>query len=102
LFSHPVYQYFERRYGFNGRSLHWEPDSVPPVSEWTGLETVLADHPAGLMIWEDEPLAENVERLRALGVESVVFAPAGNRPASGDFSSRMQANIQALERAAPR
>jgi zinc transport system substrate-binding protein len=101
LFSHPVYQYFERRYGFNGRSLHWEPDRVPPQSEWDALRAVLAEHPARLMIWEAEPLAENVERLRDLGVESVVFAPSGNRPPSGDFAARMQGNIERLTRVAP-
>ncbi len=29
LFSHPVYQYFERRYQVNGRSVHWEPPPRP-------------------------------------------------------------------------
>ena len=26
LFSHPVYQYLERRYAIDGASVHWEPD----------------------------------------------------------------------------
>ena len=101
LFSHPVYQYLERRYGFNGRSLHWEPDSVPPDAEWAALPALLSEHPATLMIWEDEPLAETVEGLKALGVESVVFSPMGNRPATGDFESGMEANLKSLEGAAP-
>ena len=29
LYSHPVYQYLQRRYGLNGRALHWEPDREP-------------------------------------------------------------------------
>ncbi len=101
LFSHPVYQYLERRYGFNGRSLHWEPDSMPPDAEWAALPALLSEHPATLMIWEDEPLAETVEGLKALGVESVVFSPMGNRPASGDFESGMEANLKSLEGAVP-
>ena len=101
LFSHPVYQYLERRYGFNGRSLHWEPDSVPLDAEWAALPALLSEHPATLMIWEDEPLAETVEGLRALGVESVVFSPMGNRPATGDFESNMEGNLESLEGVAP-
>ncbi len=101
LFSHPVYQYMERRYGFNGRSLHWEPDSAPPDAEWAALPALLTEHPATLMIWEDEPLAETVEGLKALGVESVVFSPMGNRPATGDFESGMEGNLNSIEGAAP-
>jgi len=30
LASHPVYQYLARRYHLNLKSVHWEPDRVPP------------------------------------------------------------------------
>jgi zinc transport system substrate-binding protein len=29
IYSHPVYQYLDRRYALNGVSVHWEPDGVP-------------------------------------------------------------------------
>ena len=29
IYSHPVYQYFERRCQLAGTSLHWEPDQMP-------------------------------------------------------------------------
>lgn len=49
------------------------------------------------MLWEAEPLPEIAERLRAPGIESIVFAPTGNRPARGDFLSVMTANFANLE-----
>jgi zinc transport system substrate-binding protein len=96
LFSHPVYQYLERRYELNGFSMHWEPYEMPTDSEWNGLRSVLNDHPATLMIWEGEPQPEIRERLAELGVESVVFAPTGNRPAEGGWLDAMQAGAEAL------
>ena len=96
LYSHPVYQYFERRYKFNGRALHWEPDAPPSQQDWHELAGLLSEHPAVVMLWEDEPLAETRDRLKSLGVEVVVFQPMGNRPQTGDFQSGMSANIDRL------
>jgi len=97
LVSHPVYQYLARRYGLNSRSLMWEPDEVPNPRQWAELEGMLQEHPAKWMLWEDEPVAESVKRLRALGVQSVVFDPCANRPETGDFLSVMSNNATALE-----
>ncbi len=98
LFSHPVYQYLQRRYGLNGRSLHWEPDADPGAAEWRRLEALLRVHPARLMLWEAEPLPATRERLAALGVQAVVFAPCGNR-CGDDWLAAMQANAARLEAA---
>lgn len=98
LFSHPVYQYFERRYGWNGRSVHWEPGQSPTEGEWRDLEILLAEHPARLMIWEGQPDPGTVDRLAALGVRSVVFSPGGNRPEGGDWGFVMEANVARLVR----
>jgi zinc transport system substrate-binding protein len=97
LFSHPVYQYLERRFQLNGRSLHWEPDEPPAESAWRELRGVLEDHPARLLLWEGEPLAATARRLEALGIRSVVFAPCGNAPAQGDWLSVMTENASRLE-----
>jgi zinc transport system substrate-binding protein len=99
LFSHPVYQYFIRRYELNGRSVHWEPDEMPDANQWSELKAILADHPAGLMVWEGEPLEECRRGLEALGVRSVVFDPCGNVPDLGDFLSVMRENAAGLEKA---
>jgi zinc transport system substrate-binding protein len=96
LYSHPVYQYFERRYKFNGRALHWEPQELPSNQDWSELDTLLKQHPATIMLWEDEPLPETRARLKQQGVEVVVFRPMGNRPPEGDFFSEMKANIDRL------
>jgi zinc transport system substrate-binding protein len=101
LYSHPVYQYLQRRYGLNGRSLHWEPDQAPSERQWDELEALLRSHPAGIMLWEAAPLPEVAARLSELGIAVVVFAPLGNRPEAGDFESAMRANIEALDAVAP-
>ncbi len=99
LYSHPVYQYLDRRYQLNGRAVHWEPGEMPSEAQWSALEALLQSHPARLMLWEDQPLPAVTERLESLGVRAVVFSPMGNRPAAGDFASGMQANIQRLRAA---
>jgi zinc transport system substrate-binding protein len=96
VFSHPVYQYFERRYGLNGRSVHWEPDAVPDEPMWAEFRNLMQKHPAKWMIWEGEPLPAVSARLRAAGVEPVVFSPCGNTPQQGDLLSVMRRNVEAL------
>jgi zinc transport system substrate-binding protein len=97
--SHPVYQYFARRYGLNLKSVHWEPDEMPDETQWKSLEGLLEGHPAKWMLWEGAPLDAVVEKLRALGVGSIVVSPCGNAPEGGDFLSVMRDNLRNLERA---
>ena len=94
--SHPVYQYFARRYGLNLKSVHWEPDVVPDETGWRELEALLREHPARLMIWEGEPARETVERLMRLEVHSVLFSPCSNVPKQGDFLGVMRRQGAAL------
>ncbi len=101
IFSHPVYQYFERRYGVQGASVHWEPDAMPDEEMWNEFQQLLKRQPAEWMLWEGEPLAEIGERLDELGVESVVVNPCGNTPDSGDFLSVMRQNVESLQRVYP-
>jgi zinc transport system substrate-binding protein len=97
LGSHPVYQYLAGRYGLDLRSVHFEPDEYPDPESWRTLEALLENHPARWMLWEGQPLAETAARLGKLGVQSVVYDPCGNRPASGDYLSVMEANAEGLE-----
>ena len=99
LASHPVYQYLARRYRLNLKSVMWEPDEVPSEAQWVELEEMLKEHPARWMIWEGQPAEKAVGRLRALGVESVVFGPCPNRPSTGDFLTVMTDNARGLDRA---
>ena len=97
VFSHPVYQYFQRRFAVNSRSLHWEPEEVPGVEEWGKLDKLRTSHAFTAVIWE-VPLAERTKaRLKSLGVESQVFNPCANVPATGDFLSVMKRNADALK-----
>ena len=99
LASHPVYQYFRRRYGLNLQSVMWEPEAMPDAAQWSALARLLIEHPAGWIVWEGKPAPESVARLRSMGIGSLVFDPCGNRPGAGDFLSEMQNNIANLRRA---
>jgi zinc transport system substrate-binding protein len=96
IFSHPVYQYFERRYRLDGRSLHWEPDELPSPRAWRDLEELRRNHPAEILIWESEPLPETARRLEAMGLRSVVVDPAGNARSQGDWFEIMNENADRL------
>ena len=96
IFSHPVYQYLQRRYDINGLAVHWEPYEAPTIPAWIELQRMLAKHPATIMIWEDEPLPEVAARLADSGIVSVVYQPAANRPASGDFLTTMSSNVRRI------
>jgi zinc transport system substrate-binding protein len=97
LVSHPVYDYFARRYGLNIKSVHWEPDEIPNNEQWVELRAILKGYPARWMIWEGEPIGESVERLKSIGVHSLVFDPCGNVPDRGDFLTVMRQNVENLK-----
>jgi zinc transport system substrate-binding protein len=97
-FSHPVYQYFARRYGVNGKSVHWEPGEAPDAGMWVAFRELLEGHPVKWMIWEGEPLEDTVKRLDEAGIRSAVFDPCGNSPEEGDYLSVMKGNIEAMKR----
>jgi zinc transport system substrate-binding protein len=99
--SHPVYDYFARRYGLNLVSVHWEPDQVPHDDQLREFEKILKRHPAEWMIWEGQPVQASVAQLKALGVDSLVFDPCGNLPDQGDFMTVMRRNVEDLRRAFP-
>ncbi len=100
LASHPVYQYFARRYKINLQSVLWEPGEFPTDEQWKQLQQLLEKHPAKLMIWEGKPLQQSVDRLSELGVRSIVLDPCGNKPDQGDFLKVMRENVVQLEQAA--
>jgi len=99
VFSHPVYQYLERRYGLKGESLHWEPDAAPGEEMWNEMASVKKRTRARVVIWEGEPPPEVRARLTTMGLSSVVFDPCGNTPSTGDFLSIMRGNVASLDSA---
>ena len=52
---------------------------------------------AKFFVWEGDPLPGHIDKLKAVGLTSVVVSPCGNRPEEGDFLSVMKDNIAALE-----
>ncbi len=96
IFSHPVYQYLARRFGMNGRAVHWEPDAAPDANQIAELDLLLAEEPSVWFIWESEPIPESVAMLKARGIRSVVFEPCGNRPETGDFLDAVDRGVEAL------
>jgi zinc transport system substrate-binding protein len=97
MVSHPVYDYFARRYGLNIKSVHWEPDESPGNEKWMELRTILKNHPAGWMIWEGQPNSDSAAKLKSMGIGSIVFDPCGNVPDRGDFLSIMRQNVENLK-----
>jgi zinc transport system substrate-binding protein len=99
IVSHPVYDYFSRRYGLNIKSVHWEPDEIPNNAQWMELQVILNHHPSKWMIWEGDPNPAIVAKLKSLGINSLVFHPCGNAPEHGDLLSVMQQNVENLKSA---
>ena len=95
--SHPVYDYLGRGYGLNMKSVHWEPNEILTNEQMLGLRALLRDHPAKWMVWEGEPVKESVERLKIMGLRSLVFDPCGNVPNNGDFLQVMRQNVENLK-----
>lgn len=96
--SHPVYQYFARRYALHLKDVLWEPEEVPTAEQMADLKKILTAHAAKWMIWEGEPAKESVAKVQTLGLQSIVFDPCGNTPESGDWLSVMKDNVTALEK----
>lgn len=96
--SHPIYQYLARRYHLNLKMMVWEPDADPGRTEWQKLKEQLKEVPALWMLWEGEPLPESADRLKDMGIGSIVFAPCFSQPKQGDFLSVMRQNVQNMEK----
>ena len=97
IVSHPVYQYWARRYGLRIRAVHWEPEEMPTEAMWTELKAMRNGFPAQWMIWEGKPAVGITDKLKQRKMSSVTFDPCGNRPDSGDFFTVMEKNIKAIK-----
>jgi len=95
--SHPVYQYWSRAYGLSVVAVHWEPEVVPDTKALNELVQKSVAHDGIWMIWEGEPTAESIEKLKQRNIDSVVFDPCGNRPDDGsDWLAVMRKNFANL------
>ena len=105
LCSHPAYNYVGRRYAWNLKTYHLDPEEMPADETFAEIKSYLAEHPATIMLWESEPTAEIAERMsRELGLKNAVFSPcetldAEQIAAGEDFLTVMSGNILRLEAA---
>lgn len=97
VFSHPVYQYFQKAYGLDGQSLHWEPDTPLDHDMVHEIVHLKKDLNFQYLIWERKPLPESIEKLAGEGISSIVIDPMGGMPESGDFIAGMRQNLEALQ-----
>ncbi len=100
LASKPVYDYLQRRYSLSLTNLQWHPQQSPTDVQWVELQAVAKEHPASLMLWEEEPTDETAARLQSMSIHPVVFDTVSNRPASGDYLQAMRANASRILQAA--
>ena len=77
-----------RRYDLNAKSVHWEPDAVPSAKMWDELASMLRDHPASTMIWEGNPIEENVKRAGRPRAGQHGFRPLRKRAQRGRLPIR--------------
>jgi zinc transport system substrate-binding protein len=96
--SHPVYQYLTRRYSLKMTSVHWEPDAMPNKTMQRELEALLEGFPAKTMLWEGVPEQDIRLLVDKKGLDTKVFDPCGNRPATGNYFTIMKQNLRRLER----
>ena len=96
IYSHPVYQYFERQYKMAGHSLHWEPTEIPSDSQWLLLQHKVDENPNSLFVWEDTPAPLIAERMAAMGMKSIVISPAANT-GEKDWLTTQLGNLQRLQ-----
>lgn len=97
VFSHPVFQYFARRYGLNAIAVDWTADKAPGYYRWAQLDEKLAGREASEILWVSPPVPEAVEAVAERGLDSVVLTTCASRPGSGDFLDAMRANLAALQ-----
>ena len=96
LASHPVYQYLADAYDLRIESVHFEPDEALTPEDLQALGSLFERHPAKLMLWEAQPLPATEKLLRDRGITTVVFDPAAQPPADGNFVTAMTGNVQRL------
>ena len=95
--SQPVFQYLARALNLSISNVNFHPTGSPSEQQWKEFDALLAERPAALMIWNDEPTKETRAELAKREISVVVFDPLNRKPTDGDFLSGMQKNIDRLK-----
>ena len=93
------YAYLARRYQLSLIPVALEPDEAPEAEAWHELEHRLESIDARWMLLPRMPAESIAERLRALGLEVLLFETGADRPDYGDYLSITQRNADRLESA---
>jgi len=105
LCSHPAYNYVGRRYAWNLKTYHLDPEMMPDDETFAEIKSYLAEQPAKYMLWESQPTEEIAARMGTeLGLECIVYSPcealdSAQLAAGEDFLTVMNGNVQRLEQA---
>ncbi len=94
--SHPVYQYWAKKYHIHVMELHWEPDEDPGAAGWKELANLKDLTGAKIFLWEGTPSEENAMGVEERGFSQMVFSPMSNTP-DIDFIQGMNTQIERLE-----
>jgi zinc transport system substrate-binding protein len=95
----PAFSYIGRRYQLAMPILSLQQDEPATDQQWQNLEPILASQTVSRLLWSEEPQAATADRLRAMGMRSIVFRIAAQPPESGDFLSVMRENVEQLRNA---
>ncbi|MFT4541059.1 MAG: zinc transport system substrate-binding protein [Planctomycetota bacterium] len=103
--SHPAYNYLASRYGWKIVNLDLDPEQELADAQLNQIRDLMQDKAGQFILWESEPLASTVDRLRSeVGLESVTVTPcelmsAEERASGSDFLGVLRANGEVLGRA---
>lgn len=105
LCNHPAWNYVGRRYGWQLKTFHLDPETMPDDDALNEIKTFLEGQGARYMLWEAEPAAEIAGRMREeFGLKSIVYSPGEalekeQLEEGEDFLTVMHANVDRLEAA---
>ena len=94
--GHPSYNYLARRYGWRMHNFHFDPKDPLSNENLAQLEAAVEGRVVQAFWWEDTPMAENVEKLKQLGIQSVVVRTGEHLPDSKSFIETMWDNVETL------
>jgi zinc transport system substrate-binding protein len=97
--SHPIYQYFARRYKIEIKSFLLEPEITIDQKHRKKIKLFVNQSSAKIMIWEDDPSENNRAITASMGLKNISIKPCMNRPSEGDFLTVMRENVSVLAKA---
>ena len=101
--SHPAYNYAARRYGWNIKNFHLDPNVLLTAQQLESIKAHLAETPAKYLLWEAQPEPDVEDQVKnELGLLSVEFSPCELLPESDQKAGKtyltvMEENLKRLQ-----